>query len=99
MTFKEALQNDTKVFTNPDEFGVVAWFSRSDSNVNVLLDKEQEPETGRMIDVLTVAVSDVVGLAVGDTFIVENNKYRNVSPESIPVGECMLMIRVENDGL
>lgn len=97
MNFKDALVEDLDVFTNTDEFGEVAIFSGSGLDIEVLLDKDREEETGKIIDVMTVKLSDVVGLQVNDTFTIGATVYRNVSDAPMPMGELMGMLRVEND--
>jgi len=94
MDFKTALSDDVKIFTNANEFGESAIFSRSGKTVNILLDKDQEPETGRWIDIVTVALSDIVGIQVDDTFTVGTTVYVNESIEPIPQGELMCSLRV-----
>ena len=95
MTFKDAIQEDIKVFTNSDEFAEVALFSRSGLEINVLLDKDMEAETGRIIDVITVVLSDIIDIEVNDTLTVGAVVYRYVSTFPSPVGDLMTMIRVE----
>jgi len=95
MTFKEAEVQDLDVFTNPDEFGVQAVFSRSGLTINVLLDNEPDPETGRFVDYVTVSLSDVAGVQVDDTFTVGVDVYKVVVDKPIPLGGLMGMIRVE----
>ena len=95
LTFKDQLEEDVAVFLNPDEFGEEAVYSRTGETINVLLDKEQEAETGRFIDVLLLKASDVVGLVMGDTFTVGATVYVNASKEPIPMGEKMIAVRVD----
>ena len=94
MDFKTALANDVKVFTNSTEFGESAVFSRSGLAVDVLLDKDQDPETLRWIDIITVALSDIVDIEVDDTFTVGTTVYVNESKEPTPQGEFMCSLRV-----
>jgi len=96
MTFKDALKEDINVFMNSEEFGEVAVFSRSGLEINVLLDKEQEQETGRIVDVMTVSVSDIVGIQTNDTFTIGATVFTYISKYPEPVGELMCMLRVES---
>jgi len=99
MTFKDQLKTDLAVFTNPDEFGETAIYSKTGTEVNVLLDKEQEQETGRIIDVLTVSKLDVPNLLKNETFTVGTDVWRVVVTEPLEVGEFMMMVRVENESV
>lgn len=97
MTLKDQMQADLDVFVNPDEFGVVCILTLdgADKDVNVILDKAEEPETGRIIDVVTVKRSDVVGLDVGDVFTIDGKAYNTVSAKPLFEDDLMAMIRIE----
>lgn len=95
MSFKDALKEDLKVFTNPDEYGVEATFSRSGKVIEILLEALPDEDTGRFVDYVTVALSDVEGVQAGDTFNTGEFLYKVVSSKPELVGELMGMLRVE----
>lgn len=94
MTLKDAMTADLAVFTNADEFGVEAVFSGSGETINILLDKEVEAETGLLVDVVTVSLSDVSGIQVNDTFITGGKTYYNVTSDPISIDGLMATFRV-----
>lgn len=95
MTLKDSMAADLDTFVNPDEFGVSAVFSRTGLTINILLEKEPDPETGVFIDLVMAKLSDVPGVVMGDTFTVGSSVYRVVSSKPEPMGELMGMLRVE----
>ena len=95
MTFKAQMAADADIFTNPEEFGVSAVYSRAIDPINVLIDKEQEMETGRFVDYITAKASDVEGLAPGDTFTIGGEVFYVTAKEPITIDEVFLMIRVD----
>lgn len=83
---------DTDVFF--DEFAVDAIFSGSSETISVLIDKDQDPETGRYINLITAKKSDVDGIAINDTFTIDSIVYYVTSIEPILSDELILTIRV-----
>jgi|GEM_PF-7071459 len=94
MTLKDVMKQDLAVFTNPDEFGVAAVFSGSGATINILLDKEFETETGILVDVVTVSLSDVPEIQVNDTFATGGRTYYNATSEPVSVDGLMATFRV-----
>lgn len=96
MTFKDAMKADLPVFTNPEEFGNTVLFSRTGEYIDVILDKDMEPETGRYVDFVTAVVSDVADVETGDTFTTETGKVYHVTASApVILNDEMVMIRVD----
>jgi hypothetical protein len=95
MTFKDALTEDTDVFLNSEEFAEDAIFSRNGLIIKVIPSKEMEVETGRIVDVMTVRESDIIGIQPNDTLTIGTNVYKFVSKYPNMIGELMCLIRVE----
>jgi hypothetical protein len=95
MSFAQMIEDDLDTFFDPDVFGTSAVFSRTGETINVMFDKDQDPETGRIIDVITAKASDVESVAVGDTFTTANDVYRMVSKYPLIEGGKTVAMRVE----
>ena len=99
MSFKNQVEEDLGVFINPDEFAIVARFSRSGLDIDILLDKGMDSETGRIIDLIVAKKSDIEGIKAGDTFTIGEAIYRTVVSGYQPIDELMCEVRVENDNV
>ena len=97
MTLKESIAADLSVFVNIDEFAYDAVYSRSGVTVSVLIDKEQEAETGRFVDYITAKSSDITGISPGDTFTLTDTGEVYVAAASVPlvIGDGFTMMRVD----
>ena len=95
MSFKDQLEEDLNVFMNPDEFGDVALFSKSGLDINIIIDKDIDTDTGRIIDVVIAKKSDIEEISVGDTFKVASTTYRCISSTYQPIDELTCLVRVE----
>lgn len=95
MTLKQSMAADTASFFNVDEFAYSAVFSRTGATVDVLIDKEMEPETGRFVEYITLKLSDASGATVGDTFTVGADVYHVTSSAPERVDDLLGMVRVE----
>ena len=97
MTLKDQMQTDLNIFVNPDEFGAacILTMGGSDSDINVLLDKVEEAETGLFIDVVTAKKSDIVGIVIGDVFTIEGKAYHTVVSKPLYEDDLMATLRIE----
>ena len=97
MTLKDQMQIDLDIFVNPDEFGVtcILTMDGSDNEINVVLDKVEEAETGLFIDVVSVKKSDISGLEVGDVFTITGKAYHTVASKPLFEDDIMATLRVE----
>ena len=95
MSFAQMIEDDLDTFFDPDVFGTSAVFSRTGETINVMFDKDQDPETGRIIDIITAKASDVESVAIGDTFTTSNGVYRMVSRYPLIEGGKTVAMRVE----
>lgn len=95
MSFDQMIEADLDTFFDSEEFGTSAVFSRSGDTIAVMLDKDQDMETGRIIDVITAKVSDVTGIQIGDTFTTSSGVYRMVSKYPSRDKDKTIVLRVE----
>ena len=95
MTLKEAMIADEPVFVNSDEFGIEAIFSLTSESINILVDNEQDQETGLIIPLVTVRTSDIEGMDAGDTFTTASSRvYTVVSKEPVTEDDLFTTVRV-----
>ena len=94
MTLKEAMTADLPVFTNTDEFGVSAVFSRTGESIPVIMDKDIDGETGVLMDTVTLSLSDVPGIQVNDTFVIDGKTYHNASSDPVTIDGLMATFRI-----
>ena len=95
MTLKEAMAEDAPVFVNSDEFGIEAVLSLTGETINILVDNEQDQETGLIIPIVTVRTSDVVGISAGDTLTTASSRvYTVVSIEPVAEDDLFTTLRV-----
>lgn len=95
MTLKQSMEADADVFFNTDEFGKSAVFSRSGATINVLMEKDIDTDTGVLVDMITVKLSDVAGIQVNDTFTIDAKIYYNVSSDPVSFDGIMATFRVD----